>query len=289
MKLKRLLAGFVVMAMTAGMMSCLVFADESENEPKETTAVETTETEAEEKKPAAKETKPAEEEKPAESKAEEPSETEGKQDEETAEPEKKAPEEASDKEAEEAEEKAPESEAKNEAKDWVQDSGKCGKKVKWSLSNTGVLTISGKGKMYDYNYNWGTDDGFSYAPWGGYAVTQVIVKKGVTSIGEFAFSTCSSITSVSLPSTIKKIGYGAFQECYSLKTINLPKGLTSIGVLALTVVNLLKASLSRARSNMSVSMLSINAHHSRALLFQKLLQRLSKSGSSLSAQVLQKP
>ena len=90
MKLKRLLAGFVVMAMTAGMMSCLVFADESENEPKETTAVETTETEAEEKKPAAKETKPAEEEKPAESKAEEPSETEGKQDEETAEPEKKA-------------------------------------------------------------------------------------------------------------------------------------------------------------------------------------------------------
>ena len=75
----------------------------------------------------------------------------------------------------------------------------------------------------------------------------------------------------------------------ALRPLISPRVLLRSGSWHLTVVTLLKASLSRARSNMSVSMLSINAHHSRALLFQKLLQRLSKSGSSLSAQVLQKP
>ena len=43
MKAKRLLAGLVAVAMTMGMMSSLVLADESENAPEETSAVETTE------------------------------------------------------------------------------------------------------------------------------------------------------------------------------------------------------------------------------------------------------
>ena len=93
MKLKRLLAGFIAVAMTVTMIPALVFADEAENTAEETTAVETTEAK-EEKKPAVKETKPAEEEekepekkaepeeKPAESKAEEPAETEDKKSEE---------------------------------------------------------------------------------------------------------------------------------------------------------------------------------------------------------------
>ena len=71
MKLKRILAGFVAMAMTIGMMSSLVLADEADNAPEETSAVETAESkEKEEKKPAAKETEKAEEKKPAETKAE---------------------------------------------------------------------------------------------------------------------------------------------------------------------------------------------------------------------------
>ena len=68
MKAKRILASFIAMAMTMGMMSSLVLADESESAPEETSVVETTE-------PKEKETKKPEEKKPSETKAEEPTET----------------------------------------------------------------------------------------------------------------------------------------------------------------------------------------------------------------------
>ena len=51
----------------------------------------------------------------------------------------------------------------------------------------------------------------------------------VTSIGEFSFYDCSSLSTVTLPSTITNIGMYAFQNCSSLKSINLPEGLTAIG------------------------------------------------------------
>lgn len=94
MKAKRLLAGLIAMAMTMGMMSSLVLADESENAPEETSVVEATE-------PKEKETKKPEETKPAETKA---SEAEEKKPEETqaTEPEDKESEETV-KEAESAE------------------------------------------------------------------------------------------------------------------------------------------------------------------------------------------
>ncbi len=94
MKAKRLLAGLIAMAMTMGMMSSLVLADESENAPEETSVVEATE-------PKEKETKKPEETKPAETKA---SEAEEKKPEETqaTEPEDKEAEETV-KEAEQAE------------------------------------------------------------------------------------------------------------------------------------------------------------------------------------------
>ena len=69
MKLKRLLAGLVAVAMTASMLPAVVFADEGENETKETAAIETTEPEKKEtEKPAEKETEPEKKEEPAEAK-----------------------------------------------------------------------------------------------------------------------------------------------------------------------------------------------------------------------------
>ncbi len=80
MKAKRLLAGLVAVAMTMGMMSSLVLADESENAPEETSAVETTE-------PKEKEAKEPEENKPSESSKEaDSSESEDKKSAETTAP-----------------------------------------------------------------------------------------------------------------------------------------------------------------------------------------------------------
>ena len=51
----------------------------------------------------------------------------------------------------------------------------------------------------------------------------------VTSIGESAFESCSSLTSITIPSTVVSIGEYAFYDCSSLTSITIPEGVTSIG------------------------------------------------------------
>ena len=54
----------------------------------------------------------------------------------------------------------------------------------------------------------------------------------VTAIGDFAFSGCSFLTSVSLPAGLTTIGYGAFYDCTSLTSVSFPAGLIDIGFAA---------------------------------------------------------
>ena len=128
----------------------------------------------------------------------------------------------------------------------VVDSGSCGDKLTWSLSDDGTLTISGKGDMADYNS--GT------APW--YSVRSqiksVVIERGVTSIGndafygcdaltgvtipgsvirieDYAFSDCSALTSVTIPDSVTYIGYWAFSDCDSLTSVTIPGSVIKIG------------------------------------------------------------
>ena len=55
------------------------------------------------------------------------------------------------------------------------------------------------------------------------------VEYSVTSIGSFAFSMCSRLTSISIPESVTSIGSSAFSSCSSLTSITLPEGMTSIG------------------------------------------------------------
>jgi hypothetical protein len=54
------------------------------------------------------------------------------------------------------------------------------------------------------------------------------VQSSVTTIGNYAFADCGSLTSIKLPSPVTTIGYGAFLYCYSLVSIELSSSLTSI-------------------------------------------------------------
>ena len=103
-------------------------------------------------------------------------------------------------------------------------SGKCGKSLTWSISNDGVLTISGKGSMYNY-----ADYKEKQAPWLNYTdkINKLVVSKGVTTIGAYAFYYMSA-TSVSLPSTLKIIANHAFYKCDGLKEIKIPANVKTI-------------------------------------------------------------
>ncbi len=61
------------------------------------------------------------------------------------------------------------------------------------------------------------------------SLTSVIIPEGVTSIRKLAFQDCSSLTSVIIPSSVTSIGINAFSGCSSLTSVTIPEGVTSIG------------------------------------------------------------
>ena len=55
------------------------------------------------------------------------------------------------------------------------------------------------------------------------------VQYTVTSIGDYAFSSCESLTSVKIPESVTSIGNRAFFCCSNLPSITIPNSVTSIG------------------------------------------------------------
>ncbi|MCF0231296.1 MAG: leucine-rich repeat domain-containing protein, partial [Enterococcus sp.] len=70
------------------------------------------------------------------------------------------------------------------------------------------LRISGSGAMPDYRIN-------ENSPWYSKrdSIKLIEIEKGVTSIGDYAFYGCSSLTNITIPEGVTSIESGAFSGC----------------------------------------------------------------------------
>ena len=94
-----------------------------------------------------------------------------------------------------------------------------------SVTTIGDLAFSGCSSLTEFSGKYASEDGRcliiggtlnSFAPAG---LTEYIVPDSVTSIGDGAFSGCSSLTSVTIPNSVTSIGYAAFCDCSSLISV----------------------------------------------------------------------
>ena len=72
------------------------------------------------------------------------------------------------------------------------------------------------------------DYAFSYCS----GLTSITIPDSVTSIGGYAFSGCSGLTSITIPNSVTSIGSDAFSHCSGLTSVTIPDSVTSIGVQA---------------------------------------------------------
>ena len=84
----------------------------------------------------------------------------------------------------------------------------------------------------DYDYSVRDDGTVVITGYSGSAekvdIPEKIDGKSVTSIGDYAFYYCSSLTSVTIPNSVTSIGEYAFGDCANLTNITIPNSVTSI-------------------------------------------------------------
>ncbi|MGN0529233.1 MAG: leucine-rich repeat protein [Eubacterium sp.] len=99
--------------------------------------------------------------------------------------------------------------------------GNCGENVRYSFDNTNrILSIYGTGDMYDYE---STESPF----YGETTIRYVIIRSGVTSIGDYAFESCGGLRCIIVSDSITDIGSYAFYCCSLLASFavdNAPSG-----------------------------------------------------------------
>lgn len=100
------------------------------------------------------------------------------------------------------------------------DSGSIGDGLSWSLSRSGVLTISGSGKMPDFS------SVANAAPWDKQKdkIQSVVIESGVQNISGGAFSGCTALEKVTISDTVAQIDLNAFDGCTSLAAFEIAEG-----------------------------------------------------------------
>ena len=106
---------------------------------------------------------------------------------------------------------------------YITKSGKCGVNVKYSINKDGKMIVSGKGAIA----NDSSFTNYITCPWR-YDVKELIIKNGITRIGDSAFYECENLQKISIANSVKSIGDQAFGSCSALTSVVLPNKLTKI-------------------------------------------------------------
>ncbi len=98
----------------------------------------------------------------------------------------------------------------------------CGDNLTWSLDADGTLTVSGTGKMDDYEAR--------TMPWYSQRnnVKKVVIEDGVTNVGTWAFYNHPNLTEISLGNSVTTIGVRAFASCKAITSIDLGDTVTTV-------------------------------------------------------------
>jgi len=119
--------------------------------------------------------------------------------------------------------------------------GKCGDNLEWSIEN-GILNISGKGEMWDYEFG----KNMTNSPWCIYciendiSIKEVKIGYGITHIGNNSFGYLGDQYGyadgfngeLTIPDSVRSIGYGAFFNSSFSGKLVIPNSVAYIGDLA---------------------------------------------------------
>jgi len=99
--------------------------------------------------------------------------------------------------------------------------------LSWEFNTTDqTLTIKGEGNIKDFTVE--TSDWNHFES----SVKSVVIEKGVTGIGEYAFYGYKNLKSVIIADSVTSIGACAFSNCTSLEEVIIPNSVTRIGDMA---------------------------------------------------------
>ncbi|MBQ7123551.1 MAG: leucine-rich repeat protein [Oscillospiraceae bacterium] len=116
-------------------------------------------------------------------------------------------------------------------------SGYCGgegnvKNLTWTLDSDGVLTISGSGKMKNYDIFYVDGYWTPTTPWWDYADSfkTLVLEEGITHIGDYAFYNCDGFTgNLVIPDSVTTINYRAFYDFDFDGNLVIGNNVTTIG------------------------------------------------------------
>jgi len=101
--------------------------------------------------------------------------------------------------------------------------------LRWRFTRNDEFIIDGVGDMPDYTGATGTTGQPWNSAWNANQPTKIIIGDSVTSIGNFAFSTRTSINTIIFGERVRRIGNSAFQSCTGPTSIYIPNAVETIG------------------------------------------------------------